>query len=114
MLPTFLKSKIGVQIEKVKVSKNRPLHELLVNKKKLTSREASHMLASILLNSNQISIYTFSIQFSDEFILKIKNTRNQVVCKLPKLWAYKFNFVSNRPQWFIVGHTLPHCTIQKF
>jgi len=72
------------------------------------------MLASILLNSNLISIYTFSNQFSDEIMLKIWKTRNQVVLKLPKLWAYKFNFVSDRLQWFIVGYTLPHCTIQKF
>jgi len=43
------------------------------------------MLASILPNSNLISMYTFSIQFSDEIMLKTYNTRNQVVCKLPKL-----------------------------
>ena len=91
----------------------QPVDNINTLLKKLTSWKAWHMLASILLNSNLTSIYTSSIQLSDEFMLKIWNTRNQVVCKLTKLWAYKFNFVSNRPQWFIVGQTLPHCTIHK-
>jgi len=67
------------------------------------------LLASILINSNLVSIYTFSIQFSDEIMLKIGNTWNQVVCKLPKLWAYKFIFLCpigpNGLLWFIYCFT---------